>query len=188
MNPAATATLDLRDIHAAAAPAFWQPAPGWWVLAVLLIAGLVFSTLWLLRRYRSYRQKQYIMDELDSLSICCIDNTEEFTARLSILLRRIALRRYSRERVASLTGSDWLRFLDETGGNGDFEHGIGQILEVGPYQPQTRELPRDGLLALAQRWAKQNIKVVSIHKRSNFSRKDAKTPRKNFNVFYNNRL
>jgi len=161
MNPAATATLDLRDIHAAAPPAFWPPAPGWWVVALLLIAILVLSTLWLLRRYRLYRLKVDIMDEIESLSTCSTENTEEFTAHLSMLLRRIALRRYSRERVAPLTGSDWLRFLDETGGNGDFEHGIGQILEVGPYRPQTSELPAEELLALARRWAKQNLKVAA---------------------------
>jgi hypothetical protein len=161
MNPAASATLDLRDIHAAAPPAFWPPAPGWWVLTALLITLLVLTTVWLFRRYRIYRLKLQIMDEIGSLSDCCTDNTEEFTARLSMLLRRIALRRHSRERVASLTGSDWLRFLDETGGDGDFEHGIGRILEVGPYRPQTREQPRDELLALARRWAKQNIKAVA---------------------------
>ena len=81
--------------------------------------------------------------------------------KLSILLRRIALRRYSREQVASLTGSDWLQFLDATGGNGDFEHGIGQVLEVGPYRPQNRELPAGELLALARRWIKQNIEVAA---------------------------
>ncbi len=161
MNPAATATLDLRDIHAAAAPAFWPPAPGWWVLTVLLIAILAMTTLWCLRRYRLYRLKLQIMDEIETLSDCSTDSIEEFTARLSMLLRRIALRQYPRERVASLTGSDWLRFLDETGGDGDFEHGIGQILEVGPYRPQTREQPREELLALARRWAKQNIKAVA---------------------------
>ena len=159
MNPAAT--LDLRDIHAAASPAFWPPAPGWWVLAVILIALLVLSTVWLFRRYRLYRLKTKIMDEISALSDCCTDNTAAFTARLSMLLRRIALRRYSRQRVASLTGSDWLRFLDETGGGGDFEHGIGQILEVGPYRPQTSEQPRAELLQLAQRWAKQNLKVAA---------------------------
>jgi hypothetical protein len=161
MNPTAMATLDLRDIHAAAAPALWPPAPGWWVLGVLLIAILVLSTLWLFRHYRLYRLKLHIMDEIESLSICCADNTEEFTARLSMLLRRIALRRYSRKRVAPLTGSDWLRFLDETGGNGDFEHGIGQVLEVGPYRPQTSELPAEELLALARRWAKLNLKEAT---------------------------
>ena len=161
MNPAATATLDLRDIHAAAPPAFWPPAPGWWVLAALFITILVLTTIWLLRRYRLYRLKLQIMDEISSLSDCCKDNSEEFTARVSMLLRRIALRRYSHERVASLTGSDWLRFLDETGGGGDFEHGIGQILDVGPYCPHTREQPREELLALAQRWAKQNLGVAA---------------------------
>ena len=159
MNP--TATLDLRDIHAAAPPAFWPPAPGWWVLAALLIAILVLTTVWCFRRYRLYRLKIQIMGEIEKLSDCSTKNTEEFTARLSMLLRRIALRQYPRERVASLTGSDWLRFLDETGGDGDFEHGIGRILEVGPYRPQTSEQPREALLALARRWAKHNIKVAA---------------------------
>ena len=160
MNPAATATLDLRDIHAAAAPDFWPPAPGWWVLAVLLIVALTMTALWLLRRYRLHRQKRQIMDEIESLSNCCNDNSEEFTARLSMLLRRIALRRYSRGQVASLTGTDWLRFLDDSGGDGDFEHGVGQILEVGPYRPQPPEQPREALLALARRWAKQNLEAA----------------------------
>lgn len=161
MNPAAMDTLDLRDIHAAAPPAFWPPAPGWWVLAVILIAILAMATMWCFRHYRLYRLKRQIMDEVETLSDCSICDTEEFPARLSMLLRRIALRQYPRERVASLTGSDWLRFLDETGGDGDFEHGIGRILEVGPYRPQTSEQPREALLALARRWAKHNIKVAA---------------------------
>ena len=162
MNPAATATLELRDIHAAAAPGVWPPAPGWWLLAVLLIALLVISTLWLLRRYRDYRLKCQIMDEIDALTASRTkENSIVFLTQLSVLLRRIALRRYARERVASLTGSDWLRFLDATGGNGDFEHGVGQILEVGPYCPHNRELPAEELLALARRWVKQNLKVAA---------------------------
>ena len=145
MNPTAAATLDLRDIHAAAAPPVWPPAPGWWLLAVLLIALLVIGSLWLLRRYKVYRLNRQVMHELE----------------LSILLRRIALRRYAREQVASLTGSAWLRFLDATGGNGEFEHGVGQVLEVGPYCPHPQELPAEELLALARRWVKHNLKVAA---------------------------
>ena len=163
MNPTAAATLDLRDIHAAAAPPVWPPAPGWWLLAVVIIAVLVISALWLLRRYRAYRIKCQIMDELDALTDS-INNEYSlaFLTQLSVLLRRVALRRYAREQVASLTGSDWLRFLDATGGNGEFEHGVGQVLEVGPYcPPHNRELPAEELLALARRWVKQNLKVAT---------------------------
>lgn len=162
MNPTAAATLDLRDIHAAAPPSVWPPAPGWWLLAVLIIAVLVVGSLWMLRHYRAYRLKCQIMDELDALANSeKNENSLAFLTQLSVLLRRIALRRYAREQVASLTGSDWLRFLDATGGNGDFEHGVGQVLEVGPYCPHDRELPADELLALARRWVKQNLKVAA---------------------------
>ena len=162
MNPTSMTPLDLRDIHAAAAPPLWPPAPGWWLLAVLLIAVLAIATVWLLRRYHRYRQKRQIIGELDILSnrITTINNSE-FLAQLSILLRRIALRRYSRERVASLTGSDWLRFLDATGGGGEFEHGVGHILETGPYRPYLQDVPAEELLAVARRWVLRNIEVAT---------------------------
>ena len=160
MNPTATATLDLRDIHAAAAPGLWPPAPGWWLLAIVLVALLAIGIPWLLRRYRLHRLKTQIMDELDTLTDYKYkENNVELLAQLSILLRRIALRRYSREQVASLTGSDWLRFLDATGGGGDFEHGVGQVLETGPYQAHNEDLPAEALLALARRWVQKNIEV-----------------------------
>ena len=162
MNPAASAALELRDIHAAPLPSFWPPAPGWWLLAVLLLAVLVVLGTWLTRRYRSYRLQQQITGEIKRLADCYIvDNPSEFVTGLSTLLRRVALQRYPRERVASLTGPAWLRFLDETGGKGEFENGVGQILEHGAYAPQSGELPAGELLALAQRWAKQNLKTVA---------------------------
>jgi hypothetical protein len=63
--------------------------------------------------------------------------------------------------VASLTGSDWLRFLDDTGGEGEFQQGVGRVLEVGPYQPTTREVPAEALLALVRRWVSKNLEVAA---------------------------
>jgi hypothetical protein len=59
-----------------------------------------------------------------------------------------------------LTGSDWLRFLDDTGGAGEFEKGVGRILETGPYQPQTREVPVEELLVLVRLWVSKNLEVA----------------------------
>jgi hypothetical protein len=77
------------------------------------------------------------------------------------LLRRVAIRRYSLAAVASLTGADWLRFLDETGGAGDFANGVGQVLETGPYQSDLNEVPAEELLALARRWISKNLALAA---------------------------
>ena len=161
MNPTAAA-LDLRDIHAAAAPPFWPPAPGWWVLVTVLLVVLVLLGVWAARRYRVRQRKRQIMDELDQLSDCYSkENISGFVTSLSTLLRRVALQRYARARVASLTGTDWLRFLDDTGGAGEFTGGVGQILEVGPYQPHNCEVPAEALLVLVRRWIRKNLELAT---------------------------
>ena len=162
MNPLAAPALDLRDIHAAAAPSIWPPAPGWWLLAVLLLVVLLVFARWLARRLRQRRYKRQVLNELEQLSVCYSeDSVTDFITAQSTLMRRIALSRYTRERVASLTGSDWLRFLDATGGGGEFEQGVGRVLEEGPYRPHSYEVPAEELLALTRRWVMHNIEVAT---------------------------
>jgi hypothetical protein len=49
------------------------------------------------------------------------------------LLKRVALAAYPRDRVASLTGPDWLAFLDETGGTTQFSAGSGRPIGDAAY-------------------------------------------------------
>jgi len=159
MTMPAAAALDLRDIHAAPPPEFWPPAPGWWVLALLLISVTVFAALWLHRRYRGFRRRQRILRELDRLrDVDANRDSAEFIRAVSTLLRRVALLRFARRRVAPLSGADWLRFLDDTGGNGEFSTGVGQILAHGPYVPAAPEVAAERLLLLAESWMKQNLR------------------------------
>ncbi len=152
---AATPALDLRDIHAAPAPSFWPPAPGWWLLAVLLLALLLVVGMWLYRRYRHHREWQLVEAELDRLAALAGDDPAAFATGLSTLLRRIALQHFDRHRVASLTGEAWLQFLDQTGGSEEFSRGIGQRLIDAAYRPEPDEVPVEPLLTLARRWIRQ---------------------------------
>lgn len=162
MNPLAAPGLDLRDIHAAAEPAFWPPAPGWWLLAGLGLFVILVAGRWLVRRIRRQRYQRQLLKELDRLGDSYSEKSvAEFLTAQSTLMRRIALQRYSRERVASLTGSAWLQFLDETGGNGEFQQGVGRVLEDGAYRPHSSEVPVEELLALTRRWVMHNVEVAT---------------------------
>jgi len=158
MNPAASPLEALRPLHAAPPPALWPPAPGWWVLAILLLGLCAVAAFWGWRRYRRARFRRHVMTEIDRITNAYTDEKKsEFLAELGILLRRIALRRYPPEEVAALTGGAWLRFLDATGGGGAFSNGVGKLLEDGPYIPRVTAVPVAELAALARRWAGQNL-------------------------------
>jgi hypothetical protein len=158
MNPTPQQALQLRDIHLPGAPAFWPPAPGWWLLAATLLALLVWLTLIALRRYRIRRQRRRVLSALASLERqLASEGTPDALAHMSVLLRRLALMRFPRQHVAALTGNAWLRFLDESGGDGQFTQGPGRLLATAPYQ---RALPSDldaaRLVALLREWVARN--------------------------------
>jgi hypothetical protein len=73
---------------------------------------------------------------------------------LAELLKRVALVAYPRLQVASLSGIEWLRFLDETVGTTDFSVGPGQQL-VRIYD-RAISAPSPELLQLARHWIRQH--------------------------------
>jgi hypothetical protein len=151
--------LDLRDIHMPAEPAFWPPAPGWWLLFAL-ICVLAF---WLGRfgwhQYQRLRRRQLILSELDRLQSAGLQ-APALIAAVSALLKRVALSRYPRTEVAALTGDAWLDFLDRSGGNGGFAAGPGQALAQGAYAPAVQvrdpDFDAEALLAVARDWLRRN--------------------------------
>lgn len=152
MKPQADALAALRDIQLPGDPSWWPPAPGWWLLALLLLAltAGVGRALW--RRYRLRLRLRRVLARLDALvdgytpSQAC-----EFVTALSALLRRVALSHYPREQVAPLTGEAWLRFLDEHGGRGGFRQGAGRVLADGAYRREC-EVDVPALAGLARAW------------------------------------
>lgn len=118
--------LPLRDVHLTAAPSWWPPAPGWWLVAAALVAAALAWIGW--RAWRAARRRRWAR-WFDASS--AEGGLPERLAAMSGLLRRAA-RRY-RAGAERLQGEDWLRFLDGTAG-ARFSHGPGRVLLEGGFR------------------------------------------------------
>ena len=150
--------LQLRDIHLPAAPDFWPPAPGWWLLAALFSGLVAWAAVLLWRQFRIRRQRERILALLEQVEHPTGRTvTPEFLAQLSVLIRRLALMRFPRQEIASLTGQDWLQFLDRSGGNGQFCGGPGRVLAQGPYMRSVPDaIDSRALSNLVRQWIRRN--------------------------------
>lgn len=161
MNPSAISAedaLQIKDVHLPLSPEIWPPAPGWWILAVTVLVFL----FWVVSRLRRlWRRNQLQKEILASLHKIQQEYSDEqiphFLAEVSILLRRVALMKFPRQQVAALTGKDWLSFLDQHGGDGQYSNGVGSVLAAGPYTRYS-EVDKDALLLLTRKWIKRNTR------------------------------
>ena len=130
-----------------------EPAPvsmmpqtaGWTVLAVLLVLALAWLVRYAVTRWRANAYRRAALAELEAAG--------DDPAAIAVILRRTALAAWPRERVASLHGRDWLRFLDVTGGGGGFAEGSGAVLAGAPYRADAAA-PAPGLRELAAHWVR----------------------------------
>lgn len=96
---------NLRDIVVPDPPPLWPPAPGVWVLLIVVLA--VATALFLLwRRVRA--RNAYRRAGLALLK------TARTTNDVNVILKRVALAAFPRPMVASLYGDEWFAFLDGT--------------------------------------------------------------------------
>ena len=157
MNPE---SLPLRDIHLPPPIGWWPPAPGWWAVAVLASVS-IFILVWLIHRLRRPTLEKLALMELRRLEMDVDLPDQEKLRRLAILLRRVAISRYPREEVASLTGEAWLQWLDRPFGEPQFGSGPGHALVDAVYRHRA-EIDLDALFPLCREWLWQ----VSKEKRA----------------------
>lgn len=169
-------SLQLKDIHLPGDPNVWPLALGWWLLiglALILLVMLFLKT----RKYLAIRHhKKMLCDEYNDLEKKLTQSPDKnLIVETNILLRRLALAYYPEKNIASLTGGDWLNFLDISGKTQDFSRGAGRILIDAPYRSgQLENYNGDEFIPLIRNWVNQTIRTKVNNRIVQLTSKNAK--------------
>jgi hypothetical protein len=143
----------LHDLHLPVAPAYWPPAPGWWVLAAIVVALVCVGAVYLYRagqRRRPFRIAERSLDALLASVHTGQLGARAFADSVNALLKRALIHGARRDDSAPLTGDRWLVYLDAIVAEDVFSHGTGAALGDGRFAPDFEPNPHD-LHAAARR-------------------------------------
>ena len=148
----------LADIHLPVEISYWPPAPGWWILAVMLLVGGIFLSL----RFIQFRNLQQVcrhaLLELESCysQLAKIDSSDpsnqlRYVNEVNSVLRRVALVHFPHAKVASLGGKDWVDFIRQKGDSAALNEEIAAALSFGRFQTHC-EVDVDKMNDLGKAW------------------------------------
>lgn len=139
MNADGSQLLDqLQGIHTAGQPGWWPPAPGWWVLTILLLLMLSYAVRKFLGWRAVQRRRKNWVKALEALQreYDPVLQPHEYLAGINRLFRAVAVRAFPGTACARLQGREWVGFVASLlPEQHDFD-GLA-ALASGPYQ----ELP-----------------------------------------------
>lgn len=160
----------LRDIHLPEAVSFWPPAPGWWLLLVLILIGVGFIYRQAIIAMIQRRKLAKVLEELDQAyhhyqEQAAFEHRRnqaglDFLASINILLNRVAIVMFPQAPSEKLSGAQWLDFLDSFDAGSEFSRGAGRVLADGIYQRRF-DADTDALYALVKRWIEKRYQEKS---------------------------
>lgn len=149
----------LHDIHLPDAIGWWPLAPGWYFVIFLSFFVCLICCFYVAQ----WRRQGLAKREALRLLATYIENyenkvagTQQSTASVNELLRRVALAYYPRTEVAGLSGEDWINFLNRSATKVDFKNIEFMLLEL-PYQPD-QIINIKPLFSRARQWIMQRRK------------------------------
>ena len=142
--------LPLRDIHLPGAIGWWPPAPGWWLLAALVLAGIAVYGV----HYHRGRHKRAALRALTRVRAALEQGAEPVACLqyVSTTLRRFAMTSLGAQSTADvpgLIGERWLEYLDGRWQRTEFTAGMGRQLLAAPYA-RPSSIDRTAALELAR--------------------------------------
>lgn len=156
----ADALSELADIRMPGEVSYWPLAPGWWVLAALLLALAVFGAIRMQRRMLLQKRLNSATRELSNArQLLSAAGESDMANRLiyvnnvNAVLRRVALLHLDHAAVASLSGQAWVSLLRQHDRGGLLTVEMAQILAQGRFAPRC-DVDADALEHMAREWIK----------------------------------
>ena len=145
----------LKDIHLPITVGWWPLAPGWYVLIAVTFGFVLLFTHLIYKRHVHARAKKQalLLLQLYATQYEQDHNAQLASARISELLKRVALVYYPREQVASIYGQYWIDFLNKTGKRVEF-NAVQSMLLDSPFKTNER-VNLKPLIIQARLWIKQ---------------------------------
>lgn len=146
---------DFVEVVAPAAVGWLPQTTGWLWLGAALLALLLQRAYRRLRRWYADRYRREASRRLRNLG--SPDAPATLIPAINELLKITAIAGYSRERVARLSGSEWVEFLNQGCAAPPFDEELGQWLAAGSYReiPLQQEQGRR-LVAACDSWIRQH--------------------------------
>lgn len=160
MTPAATPDPleGLRDIRLPEPVSFWPPAPGWWVLAGLVLLLLLVALLVEYRRRQTLAYKVSRQWRTMAADTGRFPDSRALAAAGAVLMRRVLLSKMDTAGAATLTGASWQQALED--GTGALPADMAAFLASAPYLPPDAPggdgVAREALVMAVRRWIRGN--------------------------------
>ncbi len=163
----------LKDIHLPPQPSWWPPAWGWWLVAILLLAIIIFLLQKWRQRQTRLRPINLALKELKTFDFTVTDATQRqlLLQQVSALMRRFSLAFFREKEIADLCGRPWLDFLCENSGTVDrvaLRKTFAPLM-FGPYAP-TCDVNLKDLEKAVEMWfrnlRKQKLRPVAASRKN----------------------
>ncbi len=162
-DPRAQLLAKMHDVKTPDAVSWWPPAPGWYVVAILLL-GLVGVLIYqAICRYKKRRYRKIALKSLSNIRHQLYQskalNSQQAVQESMQLMKRTFFSAYpgSRRYIAGLEGSAWIQLLQDTCKSPIPEQNLALEIQRALYHPSQKAVDNETIFIFCELWIKQHL-------------------------------